>query len=86
MVVRIANTPAELIVNHIEHLLEHLGEDSVAFGSDFDGAKFLRAYKMLRTSESGDTDAMRGFSHSLLEKTCFRNWLRVLRQTWGETA
>jgi membrane dipeptidase len=25
----------------------------------------------------------RGFSSKLIEKVCFRNWLRVLKKTWG---
>jgi microsomal dipeptidase-like Zn-dependent dipeptidase len=26
---------------------------------------------------------VRGFGEPLIEKICFRNWLRVLGQTWG---
>jgi membrane dipeptidase len=26
----------------------------------------------------------RGFGEPLIEKICFRNWLRVLGLTWGE--
>jgi membrane dipeptidase len=78
------DTPTELIIEHLEHILEHVGEDGVAFGSDFDGAKVLAGIgnaaglqnlvELMRT---------RGFGESLIEKLCFRNWLRVLRQTWG---
>jgi membrane dipeptidase len=25
----------------------------------------------------------RGFGKPLIEKVCFRNWLRVLEKTWG---
>ena len=32
------NTPAQLIVDHAAYLIEHLGEDGVGLGSDFDGA------------------------------------------------
>jgi membrane dipeptidase len=78
------NTPTELIIRHIEHLLEHAGEDSVGFGSDFDGAQI--------PAELGNAaglqilvQAMRklGFGRPLIEKLCFRNWLRVLGRTWG---
>ena len=34
-----ANTPTELVIEHVEHILEQVGEDGVGFGSDFDGAK-----------------------------------------------
>jgi membrane dipeptidase len=80
------NTPAELIIQHIEHMLEHAGEDSIGFGSDFDGAAI--------PAELGNAAGLqilvqamrkRGFGKQLIEKLCFRNWLRVLAQTWGPT-
>ena len=81
------DTPVELIIRHVDHLLEHLGEDGVGFGSDFDGA-------MIPT-EIGDAAGLqilvqalrqRGFGKPLIEKLCFRNWLRVLGRTWGTAA
>jgi len=36
---RDAETPTDLVVEHIVHMLDHLGEDGVGLGSDFDGAK-----------------------------------------------
>lgn len=77
------NTPLDLIVQHIEHLIEHLGEDGVGFGSDFDGAPMPQ--------ELGDAAGLqrlvqtlrrREFGEKLIEKLCFRNWLRILRKTW----
>jgi len=78
------NTPIDLMIQHIEHLLEHAGEDSVGLGSDFDGAEIpaeLRDAAGLQVL----VQAMgkRGFSKSLIEKVCFRNWLRVLARTWA---
>jgi membrane dipeptidase len=79
------DTPVELIVQHIEHMLEHAGEDNVGFGSDFDGAMI--------PAELGNAAGLqilvqamrqRGFRKRLIEKVCFRNWLRVLGRTWGE--
>jgi membrane dipeptidase len=28
---------------------------------------------------------MRGYGQPLIEKLCFRNWLRVLERTWSST-
>ncbi len=79
------DTPVDLIIRHIEHMLEHAGEDGVAFGSDFDGAMISK--------ELGNAAGLqilvqamrqRGFGEPLIEKLCFRNWLRVLGRTWGE--
>jgi membrane dipeptidase len=78
------NVPFDLIVQHIEHMMKHAGEDNVGIGSDFDGAPM--------PAELGNAAGLpkliaalrdRGFSHDLIEKLCFRNWLRVLRKTWG---
>jgi membrane dipeptidase len=78
------DTPADLIVQHVEYLVKQVGEDGVGLGSDFDGA--------LISAELGNAgglqilvDAMRkrGFGEPLIEKLCFRNWIRVLGRTWG---
>jgi len=64
-------------------MLEHADEDSVGFGSDFDGAQI--------PAELGDAAGLqilvsamrkRGFDRPLIEKLCFRNWPRVLGRTW----
>ena len=34
-----ADTPAELVIDHLEHVLRYVGEDGVGLGSDFDGAR-----------------------------------------------
>ncbi len=81
------DTPADLIVQHAEYLLEHVGEDGVGLGSDFDGAVI--------PAELGNAGGLqilvaamrkRSFGEPLIEKLCFRNWLRVLAQTWGNGA
>jgi membrane dipeptidase len=80
------DTPLDLMIQHIEHMLEHAGEDNVGLGSDFDGAMI--------PAELGDAASLqnlvqamrqRGFKKPLIEKLCFRNWLRVLGRTWGNT-
>jgi membrane dipeptidase len=81
------DTAADLIIQHIAHLLEHAGEDSVGIGSDFDGA-FIPA----EIGNAGGLQLLvqamrrRGFGKPLIEKVCFRNWLRVLERTWGNGA
>jgi len=77
------DTPLDLMIQHIEHMLVHAGEDGVGLGSDFDGATI--------PAELGDAAGLqtlvqamrkRGFNPALIEKICFRNWLRVLGRTW----
>jgi membrane dipeptidase len=81
-----ADTPVDLVIEHLEHILKHVGEDGVGFGSDFDGAKIPAGI--------GDAAGLqnlvqvmraRGYGEPLIEKLCYRNWLRVLGQIWGRT-
>ncbi len=80
---RDANTPLEVLVQHIDYLVERLGIDGVALGTDFDGTTI--------PSEIGDAagtpklfDALRarGYDEAALHKIGTENWLRVLRRTW----
>jgi membrane dipeptidase len=82
---RDANTPLEVMVRHIDHLVERLGIDGVGFGSDFDGVLISR--------ELGDVTGLprlmsnledRGYDDRALRKLAHENWVRVLRKTWVE--
>jgi membrane dipeptidase len=79
-----SDTPIALVIDHIEHLMKHAGEDHVGFGSDFDGA--------LMPKELGNAAGLprlvdemrrRGYKKPLIEKLCYKNWLRALERTWG---
>lgn len=81
---RVAATPLDTVVDHIAYLIDHLGEDGVALGSDFDGAMIPEGIG----SAAGLPHlvaAMRArqFGETLIEKICFENWMRVLHRTWG---
>lgn len=82
---RDADTPLTEIVKHLDHLIAIMGEDHVAFGSDFDGISLPEAL--------GDVSGLprlfaaleqAGYNNHLLEKLATGNWLRVLKQIWGE--
>lgn len=77
------NTPLDVVIRHIEYLINRVGEDRVALGSDFDGAVVPRPIK----DASGLPhlfEAMRkgGFDERTLRKFAFDNWLRVFSLTW----
>lgn len=77
------DTPLDLVVRHIEYLIDRVGEDRVALGSDFDGAVIPLGIK----DASGLPhlfEAMRksGFDGQSLSKFAFDNWLRVFELTW----
>ena len=71
------------MVRHFDHLIEHVGEDQVGFGSDFDGTIVPKAIGDA-TGLPRLVEALRGagYDQPLLEKLAFRNWLRVLERTW----
>jgi membrane dipeptidase len=80
-----ADTSTELVIEHLEHILKHVGEDGVGFGSDFDGAKIPTGIGNAAGLQNlVEVMRTRGFGEPLIEKICFRNWLRVLGQTWRD--
>lgn len=80
---RDANTPLEMLVRHLDYLVERLGIDRVAFGTDFDGTTI--------PTEMGDVTGMpkflnllreHGYDDLALRKLATQNWLRVLGKIW----
>lgn len=79
-----ADTPIELMVRHVDALVEALGEDGVALGSDFDGALVPKAI--------GDVTGVprllqallhKGYGEELVRKIALENWLSVIARTIG---
>ncbi|WP_320197723.1 dipeptidase [Agrobacterium sp. rho-13.3] len=72
------------LVRHVDYMVERMGIDHVALGSDFDGTTIPAAMK-----DASDlqllVDALRlaGYDQQSLEKICHGNWIRVLEKTWG---
>ena len=77
-----SNTPLGQMVTHINKLLEKLGEDGVAIGSDFDGAQVPRDIKDC-SGLPNLINAMRAASYGdeLIDKICFKNWINIIHQT-----
>jgi membrane dipeptidase len=78
------DTEIDLMVRHLDYLIDKLGEDHVGFGSDFDGAMIPESIG----SAAGLPmliDALRkgGYSEPLLQKLGSANWLGVLARTIG---
>ena len=84
-----ADTPAELVIDHLEYMLERVGEDGVGFGSDFDGARVPAAIgNAAGLQHLVQIMRARDYGEHLIAKVCSGNWLRVLERTWesAETA
>jgi membrane dipeptidase len=78
-----ANTPLDTIVRHVCYLIDRLGEDGVALGSDFDGAVMPQPVADASLLQHLLT-ALRvhGFGEATLTKFAMLNWLRVFHLTW----
>lgn len=80
-----ADTEIELMVRHLDALIERLGEDRVGLGSDFDGAGVPSAIgSVAGVPKLFEALAAHGYDEALLRKIGSENWLGVLEKTWGE--
>lgn len=73
-----------VVVEHVDYLVDRMGVDHVALGSDFDGATVVDGVG----DATGLPDllaALReaGYSQADLRKLAHENWLRVLGEVWG---
>jgi membrane dipeptidase len=81
---RDASMPLDVMADHIDYLVDRIGLERVALGSDFDGALMpddLADASMLPNLM--DTLRQRGYDDDALKKIGYQNWLRVLELTWG---
>ena len=76
------DTPIELMVRHVDALIEALGEDGVALGSDFDGAQVPSAIQDV-TGVPKLLQALldKGYGEELVRKIALDNWLSVIGRT-----
>jgi membrane dipeptidase len=80
-----AATPLSDMVRHVDYMVERMGIDCVALGSDFDGATIPEGI----ADAAGNQNliaALRaaGYGDDELTKLCRENWLRVLSKAWHE--
>ena len=77
------DVPLSVVVDHVDYLVDRMGVDHVALGSDFDGATVVDSID----DAAGLRDllsALRasGYSQRDLRKLAHENWLRVLAEVW----
>lgn len=69
----------------LDRIVELAGIDRAGFGSDYD---YIAAPRDLATAADMPNLVTaleeRGYHGQDLEKILYRNWVRVLRETWGE--
>ncbi len=80
-----ADTGFDVMLRHLDHLIEHLGEDRVGLGSDFDGTTVPQAIgnaaglPALRSAMSAH-----GYNADLMTKLCHANWVNALGRIWHD--
>jgi membrane dipeptidase len=82
---RDASMPLSVMADHIDYMVDKLGIDGVALGSDYDGAQMPEDLKdAAGLPKLMQELANRGYDTEALTKIAHGNWVRVLRDTWGE--
>ncbi|HMR30688.1 MAG TPA: dipeptidase [Geminicoccaceae bacterium] len=81
---RDASLPLSAFVRHVDYVVERIGVDHVAFGSDFDGTTISNEIRDVADLPKL-VEALRaaGYDGEALAKIAHLNWIRVLEQTWG---
>ena len=73
------DTSTGVITRHIRYLINHAGEDHVAFGSDFDGTAVPAALKDVTGLPVIEESLYKaGLSGAVIDKICRLNWLRII--------
>lgn len=80
----IADTGIDVMVRHVDALVEALGEDGVALGSDFDGAMMPAAIGDV-TGVQKLLQALldKGYGRELVGKIAMGNWVRMVERVMG---
>lgn len=78
-----AATPLSDMVRHIDYMVERMGIDCVALGSDYDGATIPAEINDAAGTQNLVAALQKaGYDEIELAKLCRENWIRVLKQCW----
>ncbi len=73
------------VTRHITYVAERIGVDHVGFGSDMDGADMPGDFRDASFFPNLiEALQARGYQGEELEKIAYRNWLRILRESWKQ--
>lgn len=78
-----ADVSLDQMVDHVDHIVNLVGIDHVALGSDYDGASMPEAlYDASQTPALIQKLRDRGYDDAAIQKFGRNNWVRVLGQVW----
>lgn len=77
-------TPLSEMVRHIDYIINRIGIDHVALGSDFDGTTLPDALGSAADLQLVIEELRKaGYDQDTIEKITYKNWIRVLDKTWS---
>ena len=77
----LADTDIQTIADHFKYLIDHLGENHVGFGSDFDGAMMPKDLNsVLGMSKLTQLLINQGFDENLMNKVFHQNWINLIKR------
>ncbi|MGU3399180.1 dipeptidase [Brucellaceae bacterium D45D] len=79
------DTALDELVRHADYIVERIGIDHLALGSDFDGTTVPAALKSAADLQRViETFRNHGYDDASLVKLAHGNWIDVLERTWGQ--
>jgi membrane dipeptidase len=79
------NMDFSAVLRHLDHLITHLGEDHLGFGSDFDGATLpIPLGDVTGLPALQDAMMANGYDSALMKKLCADNWLSLIYRIWPD--
>ncbi|MDO5621953.1 MAG: dipeptidase [Paracoccus sp. (in: a-proteobacteria)] len=72
------------MLHQLDHLLNALGEDGVALGSDYDGATMPADLSDASKLQELIAAMLPHYGEALTRKIAHENWLNLLARTWGQ--
>lgn len=81
----VPDTPIDVMLDHLDHMISVMGSEHVGLGSDFDGVGHMPEPIRDAASLPRLQAAMheRGYAPETIAAISRDNWLRVLEATWG---
>ena len=77
-------TGLEELVRHADYMIERMGVDHVALGSDFDGTTISSQLRDVADVQKViETFRKHGYDEATIRKIAYENWINVLERTWG---
>lgn len=77
-------TPLSELVRHIDYIINRIGVDHVALGSDFDGTTIPDALGSAADLQLLIEELRKaGYDQETIDKIAYKNWIRVLEASWA---